>query len=129
MDSLPEQQGLKEIGQILIPVRDIKRAVDFYRDTLRMKYLFDIPNAAFFECGGIRLMLGVPETPELDHPASIIYYRVADIQSEYKWLFARGVKFEGEPHLIARMESYDLWMCFFHDGEGNLLALMSEKIR
>lgn len=116
----------KQVGQILIPVQDLRRAVDFYRNTLALKFLFDIERAAFFDCGGVRLMLSLPEEPGSMQAASIIYYRVKDIQSEYELLGSRGVRFEGKPHLIARMEDHDLWMCFLRDSEGNLLGLMSE---
>ena len=118
--------GLTQIGQILVPIHDLQRAVAFYRDTLGMKFLFEIADAAFFDCGGIRLMLGVPEKPEFDHPASIIYYRVDDIQATYASLASRGVPFEGQPHLVAHMQDHDLWMAFFRDPDGNVLALMSE---
>jgi methylmalonyl-CoA/ethylmalonyl-CoA epimerase len=118
--------SLTQIGQILVPVHDVEQAVAFYRDTLGMKFLFQIPGAAFFDCGGVRLMLGVPEKPEFDHPASIIYYRVDDIQATYAWLASREVPFEGQPHLVAHMDDHDLWMAFFRDPNGNYLALMSE---
>jgi methylmalonyl-CoA/ethylmalonyl-CoA epimerase len=39
------------------------------------------------------------------------------------------VAFEGEPHVVARMPNYDLWMVFFRDPDRNLLALMSEAPR
>ncbi len=117
---------LAQIGQISVPVRDLERAVRFYRDTLGMQFLFAAPNLAFFDCGGIRLMLGVPEKPELDHPGSIIYYKVADIQTAFDTLTSRGVSFEDKPHLIAKLEYHELWMAFFRDPEGNTLALMSE---
>jgi len=119
--------GLSRISQIAIPVKDVPRAVAFYRDVLGMKFLFDAPpQLAFFECGGIRLMLSRPEKPEFDHPASVIYYKVPDIRAAHDTLVNRGVRFEGEPHLIARMPDHDLWMAFFWDVEGNMLALMSE---
>jgi methylmalonyl-CoA/ethylmalonyl-CoA epimerase len=118
--------GLSEIGQIAINVRDLKRATTFYRDTLGMRFLFEAPNLAFFDCGGVRLMLGAPEQPEFDHPASVIYYRVADLQQAYQLLQARGVQFQGAPHLIARLPDHELWMAFLRDSENNLLALMSE---
>ena len=126
MTSPDGSAALSRIGQIAINVKDLDRAVAFYRDTLGMRYLFPIPNAAFFDCGGIRLMLGRAETPELDHPASIVYYQVDDIQATCARLAAAGVKIEHEPRLIARMPDHDLWMAFFHDTEGNMLALMSE---
>ena len=118
--------AISRIGQIAINVKNLDRAVAFYRDTLGMRYLFPIPNAAFFDCGGIRLMLGKAELPELDHAASIIYYQVDDIHATCAALTAAGVTIEHEPSLIARMPDHDLWMSFFHDSEGNMLALMSE---
>lgn len=118
--------GLSQIGQISMNVHDLARAVSFYRDKLGMKLLFEVPKMAFFDCGGIRLMLGIPERPEFDHPGSIIYYKVTDIQATADRLASRGVAFEGAPHLVARLNTHDLWLGFFRDTEGNMLALMSE---
>lgn len=121
--------ALSRIGQIAINVRDVGRATAFYRDTLGMKFLFEVPKMAFFDCDGVRLMLGLPETAEFDHPASVLYYKVADIAAAHHTLTARNVSFESAPHLIARLPDHDLWMAFFRDPEGNLLALMSEVAR
>lgn len=129
MTSTTDAVRLSRIGQIAVNVHDLERAVGFYRDTLGMRLLFEIPNAAFFDCGGIRLMLGLPEKPEFDHPASILYYDVDDVRGAYEALSARGVRFEGEPHVVARMPDHDLWMAFLRDSEENLLALMSEVPR
>lgn len=118
---------IRQIAQISMTARDVARAVSFYRDTLGLKLLFEAPpQMAFFDCGGIRLMLGVPTEPEFDHPGSILYFRVDDIQSVHATYRERGVTFRGEPHLVARMPDHELWMAFFHDSEGNTLALMSE---
>ena len=122
--------SLSRIGQIFVNVHDLDRAIAFYRDTLGMTFLFQAPpNMAFFDCGGIRLMLGVADRPELDHPASIIYYKVDDIERVYETLKARGVDFVVKPHLVAPMPTYDLWLADFRDSENNLLALMSEVPR
>ena len=43
-------------------------------------------------------------------------------------MLASGVRFEDEPHVIAKMPDHDLWMTFFRDSEQNLLALMSEVL-
>ncbi|MCL4300600.1 MAG: VOC family protein [Anaerolineae bacterium] len=120
---------LTEIGQIAIPVHDLERAVEFYEHKLGLNHLFSVPKLAFFDCGGIRLMLSVPEKAEFDHPGSILYFKVPDIQAAYASLLAREVQFEDTPHLVAEMESYDLWMAFFRDSESNLLSLMSEVSR
>jgi catechol 2,3-dioxygenase-like lactoylglutathione lyase family enzyme len=121
--------GLNRIGQISINVHDVQKAIAFYRDTLGMKFLFEAPNLAFFDCGGVRLMLGPPEKPEFDHPGSILYYRVEDIQAAYDALSSRGARFEGKPHVVARLPDHDLWMAFLRDVDENLLALMSEVRR
>ncbi len=121
--------GLSQIGQIAINVHDLERAVGFYRDKLGLKHLFSVPKMAFFDCGGIRLMLSAPERPEFDHPSSVLYFKVSDIHAAQESMSASGVSFEAKPHHVARLDSHDLWMVFFRDSEGNLLALMSEVLR
>jgi catechol 2,3-dioxygenase-like lactoylglutathione lyase family enzyme len=118
--------GLSQIGQIAVNVKDLERAVAFYRDKLGMKHLFTVPKLAFFDCGGITLMLDIPEDARFDHPSSIIYFQVEDIQRAHSTLAERGVTFEDQPHLIAQIDQYDLWMTFFRDSEENVLALMSK---
>ena len=119
--------GITRIGQIAVNVKDADRGTAFYQDKLGLKLLFKAPpGLAFFDCGGVRLMLSPAEKPEFDHPSSVLYFAVPDIQAAYGKLKESGVHFEDEPHLIARMPSHDLWMTFFRDSEGNLLALMSE---
>jgi methylmalonyl-CoA/ethylmalonyl-CoA epimerase len=87
------------------------------------------PGLAFFDCGGVRLMLTRPEKPEFDHPSSILYFAVADIHAAHQKMKGNGVRFEDEPHLLAKMPDHDLWMVFFRDSEGNLMGLMSEVKR
>jgi hypothetical protein len=53
--------------------------------------------------------------PSVDHPSSIVYFRVGDIDSSYRELSERGVPFDDQPHLIARTPDHDLWMVFFRD--------------
>jgi methylmalonyl-CoA/ethylmalonyl-CoA epimerase len=126
----PASPGLAQIGQIAIAVKDLPRALSFYRDVLGLPFLFEAPpKLAFFDCAGVRLMLSEPDKPEFDHPASIIYYRVANMQETVAVLKARGVPFESEPHLIAKMPNHDLWMAFLRDPEKNLIGLMSEVAR
>ena len=116
-----------QIGQIAMIAHDVERATTFYRDALGLRLLFRAGPLSFFDCGGIRLMLSRPEKPEFDHPGSVIYFKVDDIEARHRELQARGVEFIDQPHLIARMPDHELWMTFFHDSEGNTLALMAEK--
>jgi methylmalonyl-CoA/ethylmalonyl-CoA epimerase len=118
--------GISRIGQIAINVHDLDRATAFYRDILGLPLLFTTTALAFFDCGGVRLMLSPPEKPEFDHPGSVLYFTVPDIASAHRQMLSSGVHFEDPPHLIARMPNHDLWMTFFRDPDQNLLALMCE---
>jgi len=120
--------SLSQIGQISVNVHDLARAAAFYKETLGMNHLFTVPpKMAFFDAGGIRLMLAIPEKPDLDHPSSILYFKVADIENAHQVLESRGVHFETKPMLVAPMATHDLWLAEFRDSENNVLALMCEK--
>jgi methylmalonyl-CoA/ethylmalonyl-CoA epimerase len=115
------------IGQIAIPVQDLERAVGFYRDILRLPFLFLAPpGLAFFDCGGVRLMLSRPEGEGAPSRAGLLYYLVTDLPAAHRALVSRGVEFLDDPHLIAKLPDHELWMAFCRDSEGNTLALMSE---
>jgi methylmalonyl-CoA/ethylmalonyl-CoA epimerase len=120
--------GISRLGQIAINAHDVDRAAAFYQDKLGLKLLFKAPpGLAFFDCGGVRLMLTRAEKPEFDHPSSVLYFAVADIRSAFEKMKESGARFEDEPHVVARMPAHDLWMTFFRDSEGNLMGLMSEE--
>lgn len=124
-----KREGLSTIGQIAINIYDTPRATAFYRDKLGMKFLFPAGNMAFFDCDGVRVMLSPASEPKYDHPSSLIYFKVADIQAQYAAMKANGVEFIDKPHIVAPMPTYDLWMTHFMDTEGNQLVLMSEVAR
>lgn len=117
---------LNTIGQVSIPVQDLNRAVAFYRDKLEFNIAFQAPNMAFIDCGGINLMLTLPENKEFDHRSSTIYFKVEDIEEYYQYYREQDVQFIDSPHVVADMGSYHLWMVFFKDTEDNVMALMSE---
>jgi len=120
--------SLSSIRQIAIIAYDMKRAVAFYRDVLGLTFLFEAgPKLAFFDCGGVRLMLSPPEGKEFDHPASILYYLVQDIKGAARELVDKGAIIVGKPHFIAAMPTHDLWLAEFRDSEGNTFALMAER--
>jgi len=127
MSDSPSTVHLSQIGQIAMPVRDVEKAIAFYRDVLGMRFLFKAPpGLGFFDCAGVRLMLDGPAAAQAGR-GSVLYYKVEDIEDAFATLAGRGVAFEGKPHLIAKMPDHELWMAFFRDGEGNTLALMHEK--
>lgn len=124
-----ERFGLARIGQVSMRARDLDKAVAFYRDTLGLTLLFQAPGMAFLQCGEIRLMLAKPESPQFDHPGSILYFKVEEIHGAHATLAERGVRFTGPPHMVARLQDHDLWLAEFRDPDENILALMCEVRR
>lgn len=123
---MADSTRISRLGQVSMPVRDLERAVVFYRDTLGLGLLFQVPRMAFFDCGDTRLLLAEPEHDEPTPSGSILYFRVDEIERETEVLRGRGVEILSEPHLVATLTDHDLWMSFFRDPDGNTLALMSE---
>ncbi|WP_409252372.1 VOC family protein [Bacillus sp. SCS-153A] len=117
---------IQKIGQIGVPVHDIDRAVQFYKERLGLTLLFNTDTMAFFESDGLRLMLTIPEKEEFAQASSVIYFEVKDIKASYEELQENGVTFIDEPHIAAKMGQTETWMTFFTDTEGNTHALMSE---
>jgi methylmalonyl-CoA/ethylmalonyl-CoA epimerase len=125
---MAQATGLGPIGQIALHVSDLERAERFYRDGLGLPLLFRFGNQAFFDCGGLRLMLeGGHEPRGAGHASFCIYLRTQAMAAVTALLKANGVYFEQEPQLVARMPDHELWMAFFRDDDQNLLALMEER--
>lgn len=121
------QESVRRIGQVALTVQDVERAKAFYRDGLGLRHLFDAPpGMTFFDCGGVRLLLGLSEDGAPAQSSTILYLDVGDIAGMHRQLSAQGVVFEQPPHHVADLGDRDLWLAFFRDSESNLLALMSE---
>jgi len=118
--------NLKSIGQIGIPVKDINRAILFYKDLLELPLLFNTDTMAFFDCDGNRLMLSLPEKEQFTNASSVLYFQVDDITQSYSQMKEKGVSFIDKPHVVAKMNSTETWMVFFNDTEGNTHALTNE---
>ena len=124
---MTDKLEIKAIGQIAVAVSDIRCAVEFYREVLGLPLLFEAPpGLAFFDCGGVRLMLTVLQGEQRDHHTSVIYYMVGDIEEAADRLRAQEVVMVREPQLVARMQDHDLWMAFIRDPDENLIGIMSE---
>jgi len=119
---------LGEIGQISRVVSDIPRAVEWYGGVLGLPHLYTFGDLAFFDCGGTRLFLSLPENGAGGGEESVLYFRVADIRAAHETLAARGVRFTAAPHLIHKHEDSGIeeWMAFFEDPDGHTLALMAQ---
>jgi methylmalonyl-CoA/ethylmalonyl-CoA epimerase len=110
-----------------VAVKDIEASKSFYRDHAGLTLLFEAPpGLAFFDLGGVWLMLSQENEKEPAQTGSVLYFEVADIEAEYAAMKERGVVFVDAPHRIADMGTYELWMTFFRDPDGTLLALRAE---
>ena len=123
-DPDPATFGLAQIRQIALTVSDLARSIAFYRDALGLRFLFEAPpKMAFFDCAGVRLMIGEGERPG---GSAIVYFAVEDVARAAAALESRGVVFRVAPALVARMPDHELWIGFFDDPDGNALALIGE---
>ena len=119
---------LSEIRQIAITVRDVARALPFYRDVLGLEFLFSpAPTLAFLAAGSIRIMLSIPQGAGTAGQNSILYFKVTDIAATHAAILARGAQNERDPQLAAKMPDHELWIGFVRDPDGNLIGLMEEK--
>jgi methylmalonyl-CoA/ethylmalonyl-CoA epimerase len=115
------------IVQLLIPVGNFDKGVSFYRDVLGLPLLFAAPpQMAFFNCGGVRLLVGVMPPGQNAQRGSAIYFEVSDIHTVYSLLKSQGVIFKNEPHVVNRTPKSDSWLAEFTDPDGNQLALLCE---
>ena len=119
--------ALSKIGQIALAVSDADQAEKFYGETLGMHKLYRFGDLVFFDGDGVRLMLEGTNRQIYPGQGSCIYFTVKDIEAVADKLKAKSVPFDGTPHLVKKMSDHELWMAFFRDPDGHLLALMEEK--
>ena len=116
------------IGQIAITVSDVDAATRYYRDVIGLKLLFNAgPNLAFLSDGSLRIMLSTPQGAGKVGANSILYFKVADIESAYAVMIEKGSATERPPQLVAKMPDHELWIGFLRDPDGNLVGIMEEK--
>ncbi len=118
--------NLSHIGQIALPVTDVDRSEAFYEKVLGLPKLYRFGDLTFFDCAGVRLLLEKSKASQDFHAQGCIYFRCADIALAVDELTRRGISFKHKPHLIAKMDDHDLWMAFFTDPDGHMLAVMHE---
>jgi len=118
------------ILQIHVSVTDVERSVEFYRDVLGLRHLFTVQGQpmAFFDAGGVRLYLAIPED-ERFRSRPVIYYGVADLDDAYDTAVARGAVGIAGPQLVHTDEhaGTELWMAFVEDPDGTPIGLTQER--
>ena len=124
MDAQTTGESYIMLGQVARTAKSVDAARKWYRDVLGLPELYAFPGLAFFDLGGVRLML----TEEGDGAQdSILYLRVPDIHATKEQLEARGIAFTHAPHRIHRHDDgTEEWMAFFTDNDGRPLAIMTQ---
>lgn len=118
---------LSRIRQIAVAVADLEASKAFYGERLGLPLVLEVPGQlVFFDMAGVWLMLSRPEEGFPVRPGSTLYFEVPDIHAAHSQLRARGVEFIDEPHRIADMGAYELWMSFFRDPDETVLAIRAE---
>jgi catechol 2,3-dioxygenase-like lactoylglutathione lyase family enzyme len=116
--------ALEKIAQIALTTQDLAKSTAFYRDTLGLTLMFEVPGMAFFDVGGTRLMIG---QARLDGPLqnnSYIYFDAGDWNATESALTARGVHFDRPAEIVQRAEGKEHAIRFFKDPDGHALAIM-----
>lgn len=126
--------AIERFQQVSLPVADLGRAIAFYRDKLALRLIasFDPPGLAFFDIGGVRLLLS--RGKDAKPSSGTLYLRVADILAAERSLVAAGIAFEVPPALVHRDAAGQFgpagseeWMGFFRDPDGHLLAIAAVR--
>src|SRR5262245_27095908 len=115
-----------QIGQIALPVTDVDRSAAFYGKIVGLRHLYRFGDLTFFDCAGVRLLLEKVSDPNTMRPQGCVYFRCADIALTVAELARRSAVLTHGPDLIARMDDPELWMAFFNDPDGHILAVMQE---
>ena len=121
--------NLGPIDQIGLSCTDLDDAQRFYCDLLGLRLAGEaLPTMKFFAADGVNLVMFKGDAVG---PNSVIYFRVSGvpgaIEENVAMLKSRGVKVESDAHVIARnWNGCDVWLAFFRDPFGNLLALKSD---
>jgi predicted enzyme related to lactoylglutathione lyase len=116
--------SIGEIGELELKVKNIEKAVEFYRNKLDSTVLYTDQKSAVCECNGVRFMLTKSDVRE---KSSVLYLKVDDIHATHSILKDRAVEFYDLPKSVVNIPGYKLWLALFHDIDNNLLVLMSEN--
>ena len=116
------------LGQLHISVSDMDRSVAWYRDVLGLDFLFQVPGQpmAFFQCGGTRFYLGVPENEQF-RSRPVMYLTVPDIAAAREEIAGRGGEFIDRLHVVHRDQASELWMTSLLDPDGTPVTLMESR--
>lgn len=116
------------IAQVAITVSEIGQSKAFYGETLELPMLIEVNDMAFFDCGPVRLMVGGSKENKPNPGNTIIYLDCPDIEAAINRLKSQGVHIEQDPMLAHKDNAHELWLAFFTDPDGHILAYMENRL-
>ena len=118
---MPERFRLSKIGFIMLGVTDLEKSVAFYRDSLGLKLAMQFEGFAFFDAGGLSLVLTVPLSKATGRAAGAteVVFTVEHVRAAHQALRSQGVDFLQEPRQISGPN----WGANFHDPDTHLLSI------
>lgn len=118
------RENLSKVVQVALTVRDLPRAIAFYRDTLGLTFMFETNGMAFFQAGDMRLMVGLARQGSVPIGGAVVYFDAHDWAATEAALIRRGVRFTTPTEIVQREGAREHALREFTDPDGNALAIM-----
>jgi|SRR5215467_13533723 len=116
---------LNRISAIMLGVRDLTKALEFYKGKLGLGVIMQEPGLALLQCGSIILGLSPGHVNMAPHVAgaSEVVFGVENVRAAQKTLSARGITFLSEPRQATPTD----WVAHFKDPDGHLLSVFGPE--
>lgn len=115
---------------ITLPVRDLGRSAEFYREVLGFHEIDGGDGNVVLASGDTRVVLRAdPDASDVAHGTVDINLEVADVHAVYEELKAKGVRFTTDPRPAAVGERLEPWTATFRDPDGHGIAITQWRRR
>jgi catechol 2,3-dioxygenase-like lactoylglutathione lyase family enzyme len=122
---MPDPLPLSRIAAIMLGVRDLPAAIEFYKNKLGLKLVMQEPALALLQCGNIMIGLSPRHVQSAAQIAGAteLSFGVDNLRATHKALDEKGIAFLGEPRQVTPTD----WAVHFRDVDGHLLSLFGPQ--
>jgi len=116
---------LSRITAVMLGVRDVAQAIEFYQQKLGLKVIMQEPSLALLDCGGVMLGLSRGHVNLAPHVAGAteVVFAVDNVRGTQKALAGKGVTFMSEPRQATPTD----WVAHFKDPDGHMLSIFGPE--
>jgi catechol 2,3-dioxygenase-like lactoylglutathione lyase family enzyme len=116
---------LSRIAAVMLGVRDLPQALEFYKDKLGLTVMMQEPSLALLQCGTVMLGLSRGHVNLAPHVAGAteVVFAVGNVRAAHKALSALGVTFMSEPRQATPTD----WVAHFKDPDGHILSVFGPE--